>query len=262
VPLVTVSRARDVVTISLARPEARNALSGELLAELARTFEGTAADPSVRAAVLAAEGPDFCAGADLAEMKRLGAAAPEENRADARRLAEAFRAIHSFPRPVVGRVHGNVLGGGIGLVAACDLAVVAEDVRMAFREVRLGILPAVISPYVVRRIGPAHARRLFLTGERFGAAEAVAMGLAAQAVPRERLEEAVSAFLAELRQGSPDAQHRIKLLLDAVVGVPIAVANDRTPEFIVQARASADGQEGLSSFLERRRPRWAPGDDA
>lgn len=260
--LVSVTRARDVVTIALARPEARNALSGALLAELTAAFDGQAADPAVRAVVLAGEGKDFCAGADLGEMQRLGAASLDENRADARRLAEAFRAVETFPRPVVARVQGNVFGGGVGLVAAADIAVVAEDVRMAFSEVRLGILPAVISPYVVRRIGPAHARRLFLTGERFGAAEAVRLGLAAKAAPSDRLDAEVSAVLADLLQGSPDAQHRIKLLLDAVTGVPVEVANERTPEFIAQARASAEGQEGLAAFQGKRKPRWSPGDDA
>lgn len=260
--LVSVTRARDVVTVSLARPQARNALSGALLAELTRAFEDAAPDASVRVVVLAGEGKDFCAGADLADMQRLGTASPEENRADARRLAGAFRAIETFPRPVLARVQGNVLGGGIGLVAAADLAVVSDDVRMAFSEVRLGILPAVISPYVVRRIGPAHARRLFLTGERFGAEEAVRLGLAARAVPRDRLDAAVSAIVADLLQGGPDAQHRIKLLLDAVTGIPLDVANERTPEFIAQARASAEGQEGLAAFHEKRRPRWAPGDDS
>ncbi len=260
--LVSVTRARDVVTIALARPGSRNALSGELLAELTAAFTEAAGDVSVRAVVLAGEGKDFCAGADLGDMQRLGAASPEENRADARRLAEAFRAIETFPRPVVARVQGNVFGGGIGLVAAADIAVVADDVRMAFSEVRLGILPAVISPYVVRRIGPGHARRLFLTGERFGAEEAVRLGLAARAVPRDRLEAEVSAVLAELLQGSPDAQHRIKLLLDAVAGVPVEIANERTPEFIAQARASAEGQEGLAAFRAKRKPQWAAGDDA
>ena len=260
--LVSVSRARDVVTISLARPDARNALSGAMLAELTKAFRDTAQDATVRIVVLAGEGKDFCAGGDLADMQRLGAASPEENRADARRLAATFQAIDAFPRPVVARVQGNVFGGGIGLVAACDVAVVSDDVLMAFSEVRLGIVPAVISPYVVRRIGPAHARRYFLSGERFGAAEAVALGLAVKAVPREQLDAAVSAMIAELLRGGPDAQHRIKLLLDAVAGVPLEVANERTPEFIAQARASAEGQEGLAAFHEKRKPRWVPEGDA
>lgn len=260
--LLSVTRARDVVTVALARPEARNALSGAMLAELTRAFEDLARDASVRVVVLAGQGKDFCAGGDLGDMQRLGAASAEENRADARRLAAAFRAIDAFPRPVVARVQGNVFGGGAGLVAACDVAVVSDDVRMAFSEVRLGIVPAVISPYVVRRIGPSNARRLFLTGERFGATESVALGLAARAVPSGELDAAVSAVVAELLRGSPDAQRRIKLLLEAVAGLPVEAANERTPDFIAEARASAEGQEGLAAFHAKRKPAWVPEGDA
>jgi methylglutaconyl-CoA hydratase len=256
--LVAVSRREGVLRVALDRQEMRNALSAELVGELAAAFVAAARDASVRVVILEGRGPDFCAGADLRDMQRLGAASPEENRADAERLAAAFRAIWSCPRPVVARVAGNVLGGGIGLVAACDVAIAAKDAKFAFREVRLGILPAVISPYVVRRIGAGAARRLFLTGERFGAEEAVRLGLCARAVEPDALDAAVDRTVDELLQGSPDAQSRIKRLLDAVATRSLDDAAALAPGFIAEARASEEGQEGLRAFLEKRRPAWAP----
>jgi methylglutaconyl-CoA hydratase len=155
-------------------------------------------------------------------------------------------------------VQGNVFGGGCGLVAACDLAVVARDARLAFSEVRLGIIPAVISPYVVRRIGPSAAKRLFLTGERFDGARAAEMGLAARAVEPGGLDAAVQETVGLLLQGSPDAQRRIKRLVDAVSERELEEAAALTPQFIADARASEEGQEGLRAFAEKRRPSWVP----
>jgi methylglutaconyl-CoA hydratase len=145
-------------------------------------------------------------------------------------------------------------------VCACDIAVVAKDARFAFSEVRLGILPAIISPYVVRRIGESNARRLFLTGERFDGARAHELGLCAVCVDAAELDAAVAALVGEILKGSPDAQRRIKLLLDSVTDVPLAASRRRVPRFIAEARASAEGQEGLRAFLEKRRPKWASGD--
>jgi methylglutaconyl-CoA hydratase len=254
--LVAVSRDGGVLRVALDRPEVRNALSSELVAELASAFESTSGDRDVRVVVLEGRGRDFCAGADLNDMKRLGDASAGENRADAERLGAVFRAIWSFPRPVVARVRGNVLGGGVGLVAACDIAVVARGARFAFSEVRLGILPAVISPYVVRRIGAGVARRLFLTGESFGAEEAAAVGLCSQVVEPEELDDAIDRVVHDLLRGSPDAQSRIKRLLDAVTVGSLDEANALTPEFIAEARASEEGQEGLRAFFEKRKPVW------
>jgi methylglutaconyl-CoA hydratase len=258
--LVRVAREDGLLRVTLNRPEARNALSGEMLGAVRDAFTDAAQDPGVRVALLAGEGRDFCAGADLGDMKRLGAASAEENREDARRLGAAFEAIRSFPRPVVARVQGNVFGGGNGLVAAADIAVCAEGARFAFSEVRLGILPAVIAPYVVRRVGDAWARRLFLTGERFGAERAVAVGLCTEAVPEGALDGAVAAVVKDLLRGSPDAQRRIKRLLEAVTDAPHEEAVGRTPDFIADARASDEGQEGLRAFFEKRAPAWIPED--
>jgi len=258
--LVRVAREGGLLRVTLNRPEARNALSGEMLDALRRAFTEAAQDSGVRVAMLAGEGKDFCAGADLGDMKRLGAASPEENREDARRLGAAFEAIRSFPRPVVARVQGNVFGGGNGLVAAADISLCAEDARFAFSEVRLGILPAVIAPYVTRRIGDTWARRLFLTGERFGAERAVAVGLCSEAVPAGALDGAVGAVVNDLLRGSPDAQRRIKTLLEAVTARRHTEAIGLTPDFIAEARASDEGQEGLRSFFEKRPPEWIPED--
>ena len=256
--LVRTSRDDGLVTVTLNRPESRNALSAELIAELTETFRGLSADPALRVVVLAGEGRDFCSGADLGYMRELGAASPEENRADAERLTDLFRAIHDLPHPVVARVQGNVFGGGAGLLAAADVAVAARHAHFAFTEVRLGILPAVVSPFVVRRIGDGNARRLFLTGERFDAEHARAIGLVAIVVEDDELDDAVASLVRELLKGSPDAQRRIKLLLDAIEETPLEEASRRTPEFIAEARASDEGQEGLSAFFEKRKPRWAP----
>lgn len=256
--LVLTAREGGLLRVTLNRPEARNALSGEMLAGIRDAFAAGAQDPGVRVAVLAGAGKDFCAGADLGDMKRLGAASPEENREDARRLGAAFEAIRSFPRPVVARVQGNVFGGGNGLIAAADIAVCASDARFAFSEVRLGILPAVIGPYVARRVGDAWTRRLFLTGERFGAERAVAIGLCSDAVGADALDAAVAAIVSDLLRGSPDAQGRIKRLLDALADAPHAEAVALTPDFIADARASEEGQEGLRAFFEKRPPSWVP----
>lgn len=254
--LVRVTRQGGQLRIALNRPDVRNALSSELIGQLTEAFVAAARDDTVRLVLLAGEGKDFCAGADLRDMQALGSAKPAENRRDAEKLGRAFRAIRDLPRPVVARVQGNVFGGGGGLVAAADIAVVASDARFAFSEVRLGILPAVIGPYVVRRIGEGAARRLFLTGERFTGAAAAAMGLASIAVEADKLDEAVDAVVRDLLLGSPDAQRRIKQLLDEVSTGTMEEACGKTPAFIADARASDEGQEGLRAFLEKRPPSW------
>ncbi len=256
--LIRMKRSGGVATVALARPESKNALSKALLGELAASLHTLSQDAGVRVLVLAGEGADFCAGADLSDMRAQGMASREENLADARALAQFFRALHAFPRPVIARVQGSAFGGGVGMIAACDFAIVAQDARFAFSEVLLGILPSIISPYVVRRIGETNARRLFLTGERFGAERALEIGLASEVVPAAALDEAVGALATRLLAGSPDAQRRIKELLTASVGLSLDEAIRRTPEIIADARASAEGQEGLHAFFEKRKPSWAP----
>src|ERR687892_382666 len=195
-----------VATLSLARPESRNALDAALIAEITRCFGELAEDDDVRVVVLTGEGPTFCAGADIGYMRDTAGFSYEENLEDARRLAEMFRSVDELPKPVIAKVRGAAMGGGAGLVAAADVAVAEEGTRFAFSEVRLGIAPATIAPYVLRKIGRSHARSLFLTGERFDTARAREAGLVHWIAPLEELDAAVERVVAQLLQGGPAAQ--------------------------------------------------------
>jgi methylglutaconyl-CoA hydratase len=246
---------RDAVArITLRRPEVRNALDEVMIAELARAFGELA--PSVRAVVLAGEGSAFCAGADAAWMKKSRAYTEEENVRDAAALAAMLRAVDECPRPVLARVHGAALGGGSGLVAACDIAVAAEGATFGFTEVRLGLVPAVISTFVLPRIGIGAARRYFLTGERFGAKEAREMGLVHEVAGADALDARVDALVAEILQAGPEAAAAAKRLLREVPGLPREQAFEHTARLIARVRAGAEAQEGLAAFLEKRKPRW------
>ncbi len=246
---------RDAVArITLRRPEVRNALDEVMIAELARAFGGLA--PSVRAVVLAGEGPAFCAGADAAWMKKSRAYTEEENVRDAAALAAMLRAVDECPRPVLARVHGAALGGGSGLVAACDIAVAEEGAIFGFTEVRLGLVPAVISTFVLPRIGIGAARRYFLTGERFGAKEAREMGLVHEVAGAGALDARVDALVAEILQAGPEAVATAKRLLREVPGLSREQAFEHTARLIARVRAGAEAQEGLEAFLEKRKPRW------
>ncbi len=251
-----------MVTVALNRPERHNALSAALIDALAATLERIAGDDDVRVVVLTGEGRSFCAGADIAEMRAAADASLDDNEADARRLAALLQRLDALPRPTVARVQGNAFGGALGLIAACDIAVAAATAMLSLSEVRLGIAPAMISPYVLRAIGPRQARRLCLTGERFDATRAERIGLVHEAVATERLDAAVAAIVADLLQGAPGAQAQIKRLLADVAGRD--EANDQqlaqsTARRIAQMRASPEGREGLSAFLEKRPARWVRG---
>jgi methylglutaconyl-CoA hydratase len=247
-----------VARVFLARPAVRNAFDGATVRELTTEIVAAAARDDVRVIVLGGQGSVFSAGADLEWMKAVAGFTRAQNLEDARALAALFEAIDRSPKPVVARVQGAALGGGAGLVAAADLAVAAEDAQFGFTEVRLGLVPAVISPWVVRKIGPAAARELFLTGERFSAARAAAIGLVQHVVPAAELDAAVADRVAELLEAAPDAVAAAKALLRAVVGRSPEDVREATVETIADRRASAEGQEGLQAFLEKRRPHWAP----
>ena len=248
-----------VARVVLDRPELRNAFDDVLVAKLTDAFAALGADPSVRAVVLAGEGKSFCAGADLAWMKRVVSYAPEENQRDASALAAMFLAVDSCPKPVVGRVQGAALGGGAGLVAVCDVAVAAEGTLLGTTEVRLGIVPGVISPFVVRKVGESHARRWFLTGERFDAAEALRAGLVHSVVPEGELDAEVDRVLDALLLGGPEALAVSKGLAQRMGRVPLGEALMEATGVIAARRASAEGQEGMRAFLERRRASWTGG---
>src|SRR5918997_1633784 len=245
-----------VATVTLARLEARNALNATLIEELTRCFEELAEDESIRVVVLTGEGPSFCAGADIAYMRDTAGFSYEENLEDARRLADMFLAVDDLPKPVVAKVLGAAIGGGVGLVAAADVAVAEEGTRFAFSEVRLGIAPATIAPFVVRKIGHSRARALFLTGERFDADLAREVGLVHWIAPREELDAAVERVIAQLLQGGPAAQAAIKEALRQVEATEPMEALGIMTQLTAELRVGEEGQEGLGAFLEKREPFW------
>ncbi len=254
--LIDVVREDPVARVWLARPEQHNALSPELGAELTAALHALAHDDAVRVVVLGGRGPSFCAGADLGVMKASAQRSFAENLAEAEQLAGMFATLGDFPKPVVGRIHGSVFGGGVGLVCGCDIAVAAEDARFGITEVRLGILPAVISPYVIRRLGDRYAREYMLTGERFDAATAERIGLISHAVPIGGLDAKVEERVHQLLLGAPQAQRRIKGLLELWGDSPWEEYRAGLPRTLAEVRAGAEAQDGLAAFFEKRKPGW------
>jgi len=260
---IRIDRAGSIHRIVLDRADRRNAFNDAMIAGLTEAFRGAGADPDARVVILAGEGDAFCAGADLEWMRRAADFSEEENRADAHRMADMFESIASCPRPVIARVHGGCLGGGVGLAAACDIAIAARGAVFGFSEVRLGLVPAVISPYVLAKVRPGDASRYFLTGERFDADEALRIGLVQIVVEAGNLDATVDALVAEIGQGAPGAQAEAKRLLREVPHLDPDAAKETTTAWIARLRASAEGREGIRAFLERRAPAWRrPGDRA
>jgi methylglutaconyl-CoA hydratase len=252
---IGIERRGPVATVLLRRAEVRNAFNEVVIAELRQVF--AALDDDVRVVLLAGDGPVFCAGADIQWMKQSKDYTQQRNARDARAMAEMYRAIDECPKPVVGRVQGAALGGGSGLVACCDIVVAAEGTQFGFTEVRLGIVPANISTFVLPKIGARAARRYFLTGERFDAAEALRIGLIHEVVKPELLDSRVDAIARELLQCGPQAVAIAKELIRKGVSSPRDRAIDRTVRTIARVRVSKEGQEGLAAFLEKRAPRWS-----
>nr|HET6901180.1 enoyl-CoA hydratase-related protein [Ktedonobacteraceae bacterium] len=256
--LVTVERSFQdkVATVTMRRAAVHNALNTQLAQDLQAAFTDLLTDTRLHAVVLTGDGPSFSAGADLSMMKEAATFSQEQNLSDALRLATLFDTINSFPCPVVGRVNGTAMGGGVGFIAVCDIVIAAENARLAFSEVKLGIAPAVISPYVVRKIGEGHARVLFATGERFSAARAREIGLVHTVVQLEELDAAVEKTLKELLRSGPQALRACKQLALHVGQMDHDSARKYTAEVIATLRVSDEGQEGLRSFLEKRDPNW------
>ena len=228
-----------------------------MIAELTATLRSLAGDTAVRVVVLGGRGPAFCAGADVEWMRAMAGFSREENRRDAQALADLFHAVYASPKPVVARAHGAALGGGAGLVAACDIAVAAHGTQFGFTEVRLGIIPSVISPYVLRKIGESAARELFLTGERFAAQTAAAIGLVRLAVPEDELDAAVEERVEELLRAGPRAVTAAKALIRDVACRAVDEVRADTVDRIAEIRVSDEAQEGLRAFLEKRKPAWS-----
>jgi methylglutaconyl-CoA hydratase len=253
-----IEKANKVATVRLNRPDKHNAFDEHLIAELTQAFREVAGDAAVRVVVLAANGPSFSAGADLDWMKRMSALGREENERDSLLLADLMAAIDRCPKPVVALVQGAAFGGGVGLVACCDIAIATSKASFCLSEVRLGLIPAVISPYVAAAIGPRACRRYFLTAEKFDAATAGRLGLVHRVVEPEALEAAREEVVKHLLKGGPKAQAAAKDLIQRVANARIDEALRRDTAWrIADARASDEGKEGIAAFLEKRNPNWS-----
>jgi methylglutaconyl-CoA hydratase len=249
-----------VLTITLSRPDIRNAFNDEVIAEITAAFQDAASRAEVRAVVLAATGPAFCAGADLNWMRRMADYTRAENLADAAALAEMLRVMYECPKPTIARIQGDVYAGGMGLVAACDMAVSVDTANFCLSEVKLGLIPATISPYVIRAMGARAAHRYFLTAERFDANEAHRIGFVHAVVSAEELDAKVAELTGALVNASPNAVRSCKRLVQDVAGLPIeAPLIARTVEGIADIRTSSEGREGVQSFLQKRKPSWLAG---
>jgi methylglutaconyl-CoA hydratase len=245
-----------VAHVWLNRPETRNAFDGLMVTELRRVLFDLRNEEAVRVIVLGGRGPSFCAGADIDWMRAMSGFTRDENLREAQALADLFFTVYESPKPIVARVHGAALGGGAGLVAACDIPVASTGTLFGFTEVRLGIIPAVISPYVIGKIGVSAARELFLTGERFEAAKAAQIGLVRWAVPEAELDQVVEGRVKELLQAGPRAVVDAKALIREVAYRRIEDIQRYTVERIADLRVSSEGQEGLRAFIEKRKPNW------
>ena len=254
---IDITMHERVATVTLNRPDVRNAFNEHTIAELALAFDELGRDEDVRAIVLAANGAAFCAGADLNWMKAMAGYSHAENLADATKLADMLRTIYLCTKPVVARVQGDCYAGGMGLVAACDVIVAADGVNFCLSEVKLGLIPATISPYVIKAMGENAARRYFLTAERFNAAEARRIGFAHEVVQADALDATVAAIVKALVNNSPNAVGEAKRLVREMSGRAIddALLAD-SAERIAAIRASLEGREGVASFLEKRKPSW------
>lgn len=256
--MVTIQRTGDIVSVELNRPEVRNAFAPPLIRSLTSWARDAATDTDTRVAVLAGTGPVFCAGADLAWMQQTRNYDEARNLADAGELADLFEALAAVPFPLVARAQGAAIGGGAGLLAVCDHVIASSDLVVAFTEVRIGLLPAVIAPFVASRIGWSAARSLFLTGRRVGAADAQRIGLVHDVVPAAELDDRVAHVVEEVRAGAPEAQRATKRLL-ALLETGTADRREATTLAIARQRVSAEGQEGLAAFLEKRTAAWRRG---
>ena len=252
-----ISADGPVARVVLNRPDVRNAFNEEVIAQLT---EWAAQVPSsgARVAVLSGAGKAFCAGADLTWMSKMVAYSREDNERDAMAMSAMFNALDTLPIPLIGRIHGAALGGGTGLAAVCDIVVASDDTQFGFTEAKLGILPAVISPFAVRKIGISAARELFLTAARFSSARARELGLVHAVAPQSELDAVVDSYVRELLTSAPGAIAGAKAMIAAVAGRPPADVAGMTAETIARHRVSDEGQGGMKAFLEKRRAPWVP----
>jgi methylglutaconyl-CoA hydratase len=253
---ISYSFKNRVASVTLNRPEVHNAFNEVMIAELTEIFKKVSVDDAVRVVVLTGNGKSFSAGADLNWMKKMINYSYEENLDDSLKLAELFHLMYSCPKPVIARVNGAAIGGGTGLVAVCDIAIAAENAKFSLSEVKLGLVPACISPYVIRKVGEGRCREFFLTGERLIAKRAMELGLVNQVVPLEELDRAVQEKADQLISSGPKAITMCKELLKNVPGMDFDKAKTYTADMIARMRIGDEGQEGMNAFLEKRKPKW------
>jgi methylglutaconyl-CoA hydratase len=246
----------QVAQITLARPEVHNAFNSVMIGELLMAFARIKEDPEVRVGVLTGEGRSFCAGADLNWMREIVQYSYEQNLAESLQIAELHQNIYTMPKPTVAKVNGTAIGGGTGFLSACDIAIASEEARFGLSEVKLGLVPAAISPYVVRKIGESKAREYFLTGVRINAPRAVEIGLVNECVPLQELDDRVAGLVDQLLTSGPEALARCKELILNVARMGAEEAGEYTARMIADLRISSEGQEGMAAFLEKRRPAW------
>jgi methylglutaconyl-CoA hydratase len=254
---IETSKEDDVVTVRLNRPEVHNAMNEPLMKELTQCFLNVSKDETVRSIIFTGSGASFCAGADLNWMKSMAQYSMKENIQDSRLLLNLYEAIYHCPKPVIGRINGHAFGGGIGLIAVCDITIAPPEKKFAFSEAKLGIIPSVISTYVVRRIGLSTMRRLFITGERFTSEYAREIGLLDYVVPEDEFDKTIQKYVDILRSSGPHAISKVKELVTACEQMTRDDYKEHTVQKIAELRVSKEGQEGIQSFLEKRKPSWS-----
>lgn len=245
-----------VLRLTMNRPQVHNAFNSEMIRELAGAFDEAKRDSNVRLVILTGAGESFCAGADLNWMREIIRYSYEQNLRESRELAQLMHSIYTLPKPTIARINGAVIGGGTGLFSACDIVIASDKAKFGLSEVKIGLVPAAIGPYVIRRIGESAARELFLTGERFEAHRALEIGLVNKVVPHEALDEKVAEVVRLLLSSGPEAIAKCKELLQKVSAMGLDEAKTYTAEMIAGLRVSPEGQEGMAAFLEKRKPKW------
>jgi len=254
--LINVLKDNDIATVMLNRPEVHNAMNERLIKEITTCFKELASDEKTKVIVLTGKGESFCAGADLNWMKSMVMYSKEENTRDSRLLLDMYETIYSCPKPVIGKINGHAFGGGVGLIAVCDINIATIGSKFAFSEVKLGIMPSVISTYIVRRIGLSSMNRLFITGERFSSEYAKEIGLIDFVTEKDDFNSMVERYVDQLKSSSPKAIKEIKNLVNNYKKMDIEKYKEFTVEKISELRVSEEGQEGMNAFLEKRRPKW------
>lgn len=254
---IRIEQEDGVARICLNRPEVHNAFNSHMISELLAAFAKAGMENSIRVVILTGTGKSFCAGADLNWMREIISYSFEQNLAESLQIADLHHNIYTLPKPVIAQVNGTAIGGGTGFLSACDMAIAAEGAKFGLSEVKLGLVPAAISPYVVNKIGESKARQYFLTGERIPAARAQEIGLVNEVVPLEQLADKVTAVVKQLLTSGPAALAKCKELLFNVPRMDTAEIKEYTARMIADLRISSEGQEGMAAFLEKRKPRWS-----